>query len=226
MAYLIQNWRRQENGPREDDNCRKESTCIVTIILPMADTSGGDRDDGKREGDEDKADAESSLRPLMKRNSLMVDDFPDFDPANLDVEDDWRDVFDDEGEEDNDDSGPLSGTNADESASSSTIDRAGLHNKRGSGDGSATNHDSRSADTSMSPPPPQKRTSSTVSSMPTTFSSIPGIGELSATRHPMDHSITRRKKTAGTVDRRESAPPTWHSEAADLPHRQAMVQDM
>ena len=193
--------------------------------------------DAENEDGGGKADAENNPSPMMKRNSLMVDDFPDFDPENLEVEDDWRDVFDDE--EDDDDSGPLSAsTNDAESSNNSNVDRDdkkngtsdGPANRSSSSNNNNSNNDAsgggaRSGDTSMPPPPPLKQTLST-SSMPTTFSSIPGIEELSFNRRPMDHSITRRKKTAGTVDRRESAPPTWHSEAADLPHRKAMVQDM
>mmetsp|Transcript_3937 Transcript_3937/g.6990 ORF Transcript_3937/g.6990 Transcript_3937/m.6990 type:complete len:507 (+) Transcript_3937:2-1522(+) len=72
----------------------------------------------------------------------------------------------------------------------------------------------------------KKQPAKVSNSMRSSFSSVPGIDELSSNRPPLDHSITRRKKTAGTVDRRDSAPPSWHSEAADLPHRQAMVQDI
>lgn len=163
-------------------------------------------------------DDDDSPSASLKRNSLIVDDFPYFDPDGLEVEDDWRDVFDDE-----DESGHL--------GLSSGAAVADDNDSKRSLDDSAT--DSINSSTLMPPPPPLKESASpgttstaTTSIMPTTFSTVPGIEGLATNRPPLDHSITRRKKTAGTVDRRDSAPPSWHSEAADLPHRQAMVQDM
>ncbi|KAL3924051.1 MAG: hypothetical protein SGILL_001282 [Bacillariaceae sp.] len=160
----------------------------------------------------------------MKRNSLMVDDFPDFDPASLEAEDDWGAVFDDDDDHNDLDLGessPLSESKAVAPFSTGSDDKNKDSDEKNSG-----------KDLSMPPPPSltqsssQGSTSSLLSSMPTCFSKIPSIEGLMKNRPPMDHSITRRKKTAGTADRRDSAPPTWHSEAADLPHRQAMVQDV
>ncbi|KAL3925830.1 MAG: hypothetical protein SGILL_000146 [Bacillariaceae sp.] len=164
----------------------------------------------------------------LKRNSLMVDDFPDFDPESLEVEDDWRDVFDDD-----EDSGELILPPVPEASDSTdaTATGTGDNDIEKFSDGKSENKSS--AAELMPPPPPLTENNSskgstasrTMSSMlPTSFADIPGID--SKNRPPMDHSITRRKKTAGTADRRDSAPPSWHSEAADLPHRQAMVQDM
>lgn len=178
----------------------------------------------REDGDEEKDEVselpnghDDNATDNMKRNSLMVDDFPDFDPASLEAEDDWGAVFDDDDEHSDiavGTSSPLSESRAVASISTNSGDK------------------DSSTELSMPPPPPltqstsQGSTSSLLSSMPTSFSKIPSIDGISKNRPPMDHSITRRKKTAGTADRRDSAPPTWHSEAADLPHRQAMVQDM
>ena len=183
------------------------------------------REDGDEEKDKvselAKGHADNATEN-MKRNSLMVDDFPDFDPASLEAEDDWGAVFDDDDEHNDIVGGPSSPLSESKAVAS-------VNNN--SDNKSADDKDS-SNDLNMPPPPPltqstsQGSTSSLLSSMPTSFSKIPSIEGLTKNRPPMDHSITRRKKTAGTADRRDSAPPTWHSEAADLPHRQAMVQDM
>lgn len=172
-----------------------------------------DKDDGDNVSGGDKDENSSNS---VKRNSLSADDFPDFDTDSLEV-DDWRDVFDED-----DDTGVLDATTLSDTAANSSTDDEALGN------------DSMNS-TQLMPPPPsltENSSSSTPtkaaisSSMLTAFSSIPGIEELVKNRPPLDHSITRRKTAASTVDRRDSAPPTWHSEAADLPHRKAMVQDM
>ncbi|KAG7347221.1 hypothetical protein IV203_037336 [Nitzschia inconspicua] len=186
----------------------------------------GTTDHGKDGGGKSDDSGDSQPDSLRINHSLVEDDFPDFDPDSLEV-DDWRDVFDDE-----DGVGPLGSSN-----SVSATDDDG-DNIKISGDDSTS--DSINSSTLMPPPPSLKEatsngtttTTTTTASMrdsatmPTTSSNISGIGSIVSNRPPLDHSITRRMKTAGTVDRRESAPPSWHSEAADLPHRQAMVQDI
>jgi hypothetical protein len=167
-------------------------------------------------GGDDNASSDAS-----KRNSLMVDDFPDFDPTSLEAEDDWGAVFDDD--EDHTDLGMVPSSPLSESKAVAPVD---------SDDKDKNSHDKESTKDFSMPPPPSltsrgsASSKSLLSSMPTSFSKIPSIEGLTKNRPPMDHSITRRKKTAGTADRSDSAPPSWHSEAADLTHRQAMVQDI
>lgn len=180
----------------------------------------GTNENGSVEGNGiDRDDSDDGKSDSLKRNSLVVDDFPDFDPDGLEVEDDWRDVFDDE----DDTNDPMNPTTLEFSAGDD-------NDVKISGDDSTT--DSINSSTLMPPPPPLKEstsaaaTTAVTTNMSTAFSAIPEIEGLVVNRPPLDHSITRRIKTAGTVDRRDSAPPSWHSEAADLPHRQAMVQDM
>lgn len=176
---------------------------------------------GDQNSDTNGNNGKSTSESLQENNGLEEDDFPDFDPDGLEVEDDWQDVFGDE----DDDGSPLDVSN---SASATEDD----NDAKTIGDDSANG--SMSSATLMPPPPsikeggPKGTTSASTalsSTMPISFSNIPGIESLVTNRPPLDHSITRRKKTAG-ADRRDSAPPSWHSEAADRPHRQAMVQDV
>lgn len=177
---------------------------------------GGHGDQNRDTDDNNGKSASESLQ----QHGLEEDDFPYFDPDGLEVEDDWQDVFGDE-----DDTSPLDVSNS-ESATEDGNDAKTTEDDSANG--------SMNSATLMPPPPsikeggPKGTTSASTalsSTLPTSFSNIPGIESLVTNRPPLDHSITRRKKTAG-ADRRGSAPPSWHSEAADLPHRQAMVQDV
>jgi hypothetical protein len=196
---------------------------VFVFALLMKKNSDQSDVNGKEEG---KNIIEDGSSESLKTNSLVVDDFPDFDADSLEVEDDWNDVFDDEDESCTFDSSALGTSRKDDNDSKLSCDESTT--------------DSINSSALMPPPPPLKDTTpqgststtttttatKSTSNMPTTFSSVPGMDSLATNRRPLDHSITRRIKTAGTVDRRDSAPPSWHSDAADLPHRQAMVQDM
>lgn len=156
---------------------------------------------------------------MMKRDSIMEDDLAYFDPASLEVEDDWRGIFDDE-----DDINAV-GETPSGSASPATRSTAPSVKDRAEG----TNLFSTSGLTA--PPPPggpasdQKKRSSSIQST-SSLSSLRGVEELSSIRPPLDHTIARRLKTSHSPDRIDCAPPTWHSAAADMPHRQAMIQEM
>jgi hypothetical protein len=212
----------------------REATAFDRTVHLMKDNNDNNFDQSDEDGkEESKNVAENGSSESLKRDSLAIDDFTDFDPDSLEAEDDWKDFFDDFGPTTSGSGTTLSSTEDNDSVS------------KPSGDDSTT--DSINSLTLMPPPPPLKggtsqggtgtpstttttttTTTSTIpSNMPTTFSTTtPGIEALATNRPPLDHSITRRIKTAGTVDRRDSTPPSWHSEAADLPHRHAMVQDM
>jgi hypothetical protein len=191
---------------------------------------------------------------MMKRGSLMADDLANFDPASLEADDDWSDIFDgdqdgeDEDGEDEDGEDEDDGTAASANAgakptlvgsSASDASRptpAASASASSSKDGTDGTNATDPLDASALMPPParpaaaaasdkqQARSLSILSS--SSLSSFPGLEGISPNRPPLDHSITRRIKTSHNFDRADSAPPTWHSQAADMPHRQAMVQDM
>lgn len=174
-----------------------------------------------------------------RRDSLFVGELDGFDPSTLDVEDDWGNVFDGDEEDAFEDSSSMDNSRGGGGSTSSP---------------SSSRNISMCLDSLMPPPdaipfPSPIKDSQSVfsgnlhygptgdvnngSNLSTTIIPPPlgMVGDnmsqqLPSTSRPIDHSITRRKKTSSTADRRDSAPPSWHSEAADAPHRQAMIQDM
>jgi hypothetical protein len=185
----------------------------------------GNHDDNGDSRGESLSPARGAMSMMMKRDSIMADDLADFDPASLESEDDWRDIFDDDDGNNN----TRGGGGGKPSGPSSAGDRSTVGALMTDGlDGS----DPLSARDLMPPPATtgpgasDKPRRSSSSESTSSASSIVGREESSSIRPPLDHSITRRKKTSLNMDRIESNPPTWHSDAADMPHRQAMVQDM
>lgn len=176
----------------------------------------------------------------MKRDSLFVGELDGFDPANLELEDNWGNVF---AEDEDDDF--LDNVNEDR-LSSPTGDSS-----------SALSSTTPLTPGSLMPPPPlvASLSASTPSAMHADSSNqknadfrgfttndigtasygnskitVPVSKGLSSNTPSRDTSLSGRKRTSLEADRRGSAPPpvppTWHSEAADAQHRQAMVQDM
>jgi hypothetical protein len=201
---------------------------LLYFAPPMKNNHDEAEEDGSENGSENGENVtEGGTSESVKRNSLVADEFPNFDQDGLEVEDDWKDVFDDD--DDDNESGAIS------PSALETISADGSDSKPSGNDSIS---DSINSSSLMPPPPPplQDNTSQGSTSTPTTttsnsntptiFSILPTMECLANNRRPLDHSITRRIKTAGTVDRKDNAPPSWHSDAADLPHRQAMVQDM
>lgn len=170
--------------------------------------------------------ARGTTSMMMKRDSIMADDLAYFDPDSLEGEDDWRGIFDDD---EGNGSGPATPTRGGRGKSSSAPSSS-LVDDKPSPDALSTDGlddtDPLSARALMPPPTPVRPGASDSPQRPFSVSSLRGIEELSSNRPPLDHSITRKMKTAQNSDRINSAPPTWHSDAADKPHRKAMVQDM
>ena len=78
---------------------------------------------------------------------------------------------------------------------------------------------------SMLMPPPADKKGNTSSNTSTTIS-LSNL--LPAADIQSQEAAKRRRRTAAQLQKAEKGlpPPTWHSEAADLPHRQAMIRDM
>jgi hypothetical protein len=187
----------------------------------------GDHNNNRYSTGDTSSPARGGTSMMMKRDSIMADDLADFDPANLEAEDDWRDIFDDDDGSNNTGGGGGGGGGGGRKPSGPLPSASRL-----SGGALATDRldssDPRSARALM-PPPASASDNPRRSSSSESASSVPSLGggeEFSSSHPPLDHSITRRKKTSQNMDRIERIPPTWHSDAADMPHRRAMVQDM
>jgi hypothetical protein len=73
----------------------------------------------------------------------------------------------------------------------------------------------------LMPPPADKK-----SGLPPLPAGV--VSSSSAAKNALE-SMKRRRRTGAQIEKAEKEgppPPSWHSEAADLPHRQAMIQDM
>ena len=139
---------------------------------------------------------------FLKRNSLMGDELLNFDPSELE-DDDWN-VFDDEAHTDGIDPGSSSIPNSNRDKTQKPANAAS----------SASNATASSTDNTTG----NSNEASTSSPSETPFENI--SSDLDSTKKDQKKDTQLKKADGG------ASKAAWHSEAADLPHRKAMVQEM
>ena len=188
----------------------------------------------------------------MKRNSLFGDELLNFDPVELEEEDDWRDVF---GDGEGDDGGAASQNNTGDSA-------AGTGSTPGSAVATPTENAAESAvhpETSESTIPPSNQDKVGASSdVGQTASHTPESGdgdaggnneigqpkanEATIAQHSLISSTSGQPGSGSTpssiqddkdgtglsssTDMDSQASSSWKNEEGDKPYREKMIQDM